>query len=293
MSPSSTNEKALGVLFGVLSAIFVAGYVTTNKYIYTHYDISAIEYTLIFAMSGAVFALGSLLFQMDKGSRQSLKGNFISLFALGVAGAMAVGTFVVGQQYTTAVNASLLMTSTIVATALFSHFFLKEQHSKLQYVWMIALFVGLYIGVVGFRSIQLKSGDLIILGSVLFFGFGNAYSRVVMKRMGSARLVPDIRLIIGGILALLTSLFVIRNTNIIMAILPLVLVGGLFYWLCMKAFARAVYLVNANNAIVLNNSQIFFTSLAGVLILSESYSIEKLVGSIVAITAIYFIAGKY
>lgn len=292
MKQISAREKTLGIVCGVLSAIFVAGYVTTNKHIYSNYDITAIEYGLIFSMAGAIFGISSLLFQMNTKNAKLLKNNSKSLLALGIVGAFAVGIFTIGQQYTTAVNASLLMTSTIVATALFSHYLLNEQYTKQQYIWMLVLFLGLYIGVVGFQSLDLKSGDLIVLSSVLFFGFGNAYSRVVMKRMGGARLVPDARLTVGGTLALIAFLFVVKNVSIVVEILPFAILAGLFYWLCMKTFAKAVYLINANNTIVLNNSQIFFTSLAGVIILGESYSFEKLLGSVIAITAIYFIAGR-
>jgi drug/metabolite transporter (DMT)-like permease len=287
-----TEEKVLGILMGLLSAVFVAAYITTNKYVYANHDISAVEYGLIFSVAGAVFAFGSLAFQLNKTSRKLIHGNSWSLLTLGLAGALAVGTFTIGQRYTTAVNASLLMTSTIVATALFSHVFLRERHSKTQYAWIGLLFVGLYVGIVGLQSIHLHAGDLIILGSALFFGFGNAYSRVVMQRMGGARLVPDVRLAVGGVLALIAAIFIVQSWELVYTIAPLALLAGLFYWLCMKSFAKAVYLINANNTIVLNNSQIFFTSLAGVLILSESYSIEKLAGSVIAIIAIYFIAGK-
>lgn len=179
-----------------------------------------------------------------------------------------------------------------VATALFSHRFLNESHRGTQYAWMLVLFVGLYIGVVGFRSIQLRGGDLIVLSSAIFFGFGNSYSRVVMKRMGGARLVPNVRLTIGGIIALALSPFLLNELPVPKSFIPYALLAGLFYWLCMKTFAKAVYLINANKTIVLNNAQIFFTSLGGVIILGESYSLEKLLGSIVAITAIYFIAIK-
>ncbi len=292
MNRHNLPEKTLGLLCGILSAVFVAGYVTTNKYIYTHYDISALEYSLIFAIFGAFFALISLQFQRNAENTTLIKQNFKPLLAVGVAGTMAVAIFVVGQRYTSAVNASLLMTATIVATGFFSHLLLKERHHKTQYVWIVALFVGLYIGVVGFRSLALHKGDAIILGSALFFGFGNAYSRVVMKQMGGARLVPDVRLAIGGVIALAASPFIINDLALVRSLLPFAVLAGLFYWLCMKTFARAVYLINANNTIVLNNMQIFFSALAGVLILSEPYSFEKLIGSVIALTSIYFIAYK-
>lgn len=275
---------------GIVSAICVAGYVTTNKYIYGHFDITALQYSLVFAIAGAIFAASSLVHQMSKANSRLIKANAASLLIVGVAGALAVGIFTIGQHYTTAVNASLLMTSTIVATALFSHRLLNENHRRAQYAWMLILFIGLYIGVVGLRSIHLRTGDLVVIFSALFFGFGNAYSRVVMKRMGGARLVPNVRLTIGGLIALAVSPFVLRELSLPSRFVPYALLAGFFYWLCMKTFAKAVYLINANNTIVLNNAQIFFTSLGGVFILGESYSIEKLLGSLVAITAIYFIA---
>jgi drug/metabolite transporter (DMT)-like permease len=286
------QDKNIGIIFGVFSAVCTAVFVTTNKHIYANYDISALEYSLVFVLAGALFGISSLLTQINKPGRELLKNNYGPLLALGFVSAIAEVIFTIGQYYTTAVNTSLLTTSGIVITALFSHLLLKERHNKYQYSWMILLFIGLYIGVVGLKSIQIKSGDLIVLCSVVLFSFGNAYSRLVMKRMGSARLVPDVRLTIAGIVALIASVFVISDLSLILEILPFVLIAGLFFWLSMKTFAKAIYLINANDAIVLNNSQIFFTSAGGVMILSESYSLEKFIGSVMVITAIYFIAGR-
>lgn len=291
-SHSENKDRIYGILFGILSAICVAIYVTTNKLIYKNHDINAIEYSLVFAMTGAVYAFGSLATQWNKETTRSVKTNIIPLTILGFFGALSVALLTIGQQYTTAVNTSLLVTITIVTTALFSHYMLYEKYKKNELLWMAVLFIGLYIGVVGFHSVSLNSGDIIILVSTLFFGFGNVFSRKVMKNMGSARLVPDIRLALGGLFALLIGLFLIRDWKVIVSLLPLAIIAGLFYWLCLKFFSYSIYLVNANNAIVLNNSQIFFTSLAGVVILSEAYSLNKFLGSVIAIISIYFIAAK-
>lgn len=292
MKKISFLRASAGVAAGILSAVFVAGYITTNKYIYAHHDIGAIEYSLIFAVTGGLFATLSLGLQLNRQAAKLINQNKLSLLALAVAGALAVGILTIGQQYTTAMNASLLMTTTIVVTAIFSHALLGEKYARHQLGWIVLLFLGVYIGVVGFQQIKFRPGDLIVLGSVIFFAFGNAYSRVVMKRMGGAGLVPDVRLSVAGLLALVLALFVIKDITIVREVLPLALLAGLFYWLTMKSFAKAVYLINSNNTIVLNNAQIFFTSIAGILILSEPYSWEKLAGSLVAITAIYHIAAK-
>jgi drug/metabolite transporter (DMT)-like permease len=283
------SNKTMGILAGIASALCVCGYVTVNKYVYTHYAISALDYSLFFAFIGGVFGFLSLLKQMNKSSIRELRTNIRSLILLSCAGFLAVGIFVFGQQYTTSVNAAILMTSTIVATSLFSYFLLGDRLRKAQWLWIAILFAGLYISIVGLSGLTLQQGDLIILGSVLLFGFGNAFSRVVMKRMKKPGLVPDTRLTIAGLIALIIGLLFVRDYNLLIVILPWAALAGLFYWLCMKSFAKAVHLLNANEAIVLNNSQIFFTSIAGVLLLSEGYGVEKLIGAIIIIVSVYFI----
>lgn len=251
--------------------------------------VSAVQYSILFAFIGGVFGLLSLSTKFDRKAYEAIRKNIRSLIILGLASGLAVGILVFGQRYTTSVNAALLVTSSIVATSLFSYVLLGEKLAKKQAIWVVMLFVGLYIGIVGLKKIQLRSGDLIIMGSVLFFGFGNAFSRVIMKRMDRPGIVPDMRLIVAGTISIVLALLTIRNFSVIRVIWPLALLSGLFYWLCMKTFARSVHLLNANEAVILNQSQIFFTSLAGVVILSEHYSPEKFIGSVIVIVSIYFI----
>lgn len=278
-----------GILSGVLSALCVAIYITINKYIYSRYSIDALEYTILFTISGGLFAACNLSLRLDTAAIGMIRSTVRPLLFVSLIGATAIGVFNFGLKYTSAVNASLLMSCTIVTTALFSHIYLKERHYKNQYPWILLLFAGVHIGVVGFRAVSFRSGDLIILMSTLFFGMGNAYSRIVMKRMKSATLVPDVRLSIGGLLALPLVFFVVDDYGLVLRILPLTLLSGLFFWLTMRTFAKTVFLINANNAIVLNNAQMFFTSIAGVLLLAEHYTIEKFLGSLLAIIAIYYI----
>jgi len=285
-------KKNQGIVYGLLSALFVTGYFIVNRYVYTHYGISSVEYSLLFAISGAVFALFSLLTKVSKENIKIIKNNIVSLIILGFAGNLAVGILVAGQQHTSAINASILMTTTIISTMFFSYLMLSERFEKAKYLWIGCLFLGLYLSIVGLKSFEIKSGDIMIISSIVFFGFGNAYSRKLMVRMGSASLVPDARLLVGGVIALPLYLAVINSTKVIIEILPLVLLAGFFYWLTIKTFAKSVYLTNANNTIILNNTHIFTTSIAGVLLLSETYTVEKLIGSIIAILAIYKITSN-
>jgi drug/metabolite transporter (DMT)-like permease len=286
------NQNTWGVAFGVISAICVTGYLTVNKYIYGHFAIGPLEYSMFFAIIGGLFGLISLLKGFNRETYQEIRLNLGPLVVLGAAVFLAVGILIFGLRYTSATNAALLVTTSIVATPIFSYFLLKERLNKKQWVWMIALFFGLYIAIVGVHAFSPRIGDVIVLSSVLFFGFGNAYSRVVMKRMKRPGIVPDVRIVIGAMLAMATGMVVIRNYSMLVEILPFALLAGFFYWLCIKTFAASVHLINANEAVVLNNSHIFFTSIIGVLILGEHYTIEKFVGSVIVIISVYFIAAR-
>jgi len=283
------NNTTVGILAGLASALCVSGYFIINKYVYNTYEITAVQYSLLFAVVGGLYALVSLLIQKDI-SRLEMKRHTLSFGILGSTGFLAVGMLVFGQQFTTSVNAAILVPATIVTTALFSFVLLREKLNRNQWLWIAVLFTGLYVGIVGFRTLTLQVGDLIILGSLFVFGFGNVYSRVIMKKVAKPAIVPDVRLAIAGAIALVLTPLLVREYGVMVEVLPLAFTAGFFYWLCMKFFAKSVHLLNANEAIILNNSQIFFTSLLGVILLSEDYSLEKFIGSLVVLVSIYFIA---
>jgi drug/metabolite transporter (DMT)-like permease len=270
----------------------MAGYLTVNKHIYANYDITAFQYSMFFAIMGAVFAFISLVHKWDGESLATIRSNLRSFIVLAIAGFLAVSIFTFGLNFTSTVNAALLITTSIVATSLFSHLILGERYAKNQWLWVAVLFAGLYIAIVGFHRIHLQTGDLIVLASVLFFGFGNAFSRKVMGGLKRPGIAPDSRLVLGALIAVAILAVTQRSYSIFIDILPLGLLAGFFYWACMKAFARCVHLLNANEAIVLNNTQIFFTSIAGVLLLSEAYSLEKFLGSLIVIIGVYFISAR-
>lgn len=284
------DKHLSGIIYGVISALAVTGYVSINKFVYQNYDVSAIEYTILFAITGSLFGGVSLRTKYTKQVGILIHKNLKALLTLGIAVGLAVGILVFGQHYTSSVNASILITSTIVATTLFSYALLNERLLRQQLIWMVVLFMGLYLAIVGINGVSFKLGDLIILSSVLFFGFGNAYSRVVMKKMKRPDIVPDIRLIIAGLAGILLAPFFINNYALLIELAPLSLLAGSFYFICMQTFAKSVYLLNANEAIVINQGQVFSTAIVGVLVLSESYTIEKFLGSLIVLTSIYHIS---
>lgn len=287
----SLSTATKGLLAGVASAVFLTAYLVTNKYIYNTYDISALQYSLIFAIAGGLFGGLSLTRNMNSRIFAEVKKDVWMFVVLSLASFIAVGLLVIGQRYTTSVNASLIGTTTILTTMFFSAVMMHEHITQRQKLWVVMLFIGMYVGIVGLHRIHISRGDTIILSSEIIFGFVNVLSRKMMRKHGSL-IVPNMRLVLAACFAILCSIFFVRNWVVIGQLWPWALVAGMFYWLCMKTFATSVHLINANHAIVLVNSQVVITALAGVLLLGEHYTWEKLIGSVIVLTSIYYITWK-
>lgn len=282
------SKHVQGVVFGILSALGVTGYIITNKYIYGQYEVTPFQYAVIFAVAGGIFSSISLAFHLDKSKIRNIKSDYKFLLMMGIIGPAAVAILVVGQSYTSSVNTALLITSSVLTTALFSRVLLNVLPSKNQWLWMIGLFAGIYLGIVGFSSLSLNSGDIIILSSALVFGLGNVLSKIAMKKH-NPNTVADVRMIIGAIISIAAGVFILDDPRLYVDFAPLALLAGFFYWATMQSFAKAVDIVGANSAITLNQSQIFTTGILGALILSEIYNWENFAGSVLAIVSIYFI----
>lgn len=282
------SKHVKGIIFGILSALGVTGYILTNKYIYEKHDVDPFQYAVIFAVAGGVFSVLSLSHHLDRSKITKIKSDYKFLILMGLVGPTAVAILVIGQRYTSSVNTALLITSSVLTTALFSRILLNILPSRNQWMWMAGLFVGIYLGIVGFSGLSLNSGDIIILSSALVFGLGNVMSKLAMKKH-NPNTVADVRMIIGAIISIAVGVFILDDPRLYVDFAPLALLAGFFYWSTMQTFANAVHLVGANSAIVLNQSQIFTTGILGAIILSEIYNWEKFAGSLLAIVSIYFI----
>lgn len=286
------NNHTKGVIFGILSGICVSGYVLVNRHVYTAYDVEPFYYTVTLATAGGLFAALSLLIRHIrvrdvKVSRQSAP----QLLVIGLAGCAAMALIVWGQNFTTAVNAAIVMAASVLTTSFFSWVMLKQSFSVHQRLWLAIMCVGLYMGVVGLQIVQFHVGDLIIFAAMVILGFNNTFSKLAMRHH-DGNFVADVRLTISGIILLLLGL-AIGGAGVLVANAGLwPILGGLFFWLCIRTFYVSIHYSSPNQAIVLNNSQIFFTALIGVLLLSEAYDWVKFLGSAIVLLSVYFITRK-
>jgi drug/metabolite transporter (DMT)-like permease len=278
-------------VFGVLYAFTFASYLIINRHIYLTYNVDALKYTITFIMWGGVFGLLSILASPARSNLKKLDRQTAGIFVNALTGSIGAGMVVYGQRFTSAINASLLSTSAIITTILFSWIMLRESFPRRKQLSLLVMFVGLYLAIVGTQQINLSKGDLIILGSAIIYGFGNTFAKILMKSGGSSY-IADLRIFLGGVIFVIFGLLAVGSDFMVTSAGLWPALAGFLLWATVRCFYTAIHLTNPNEAIILNNSHPVFTTIFGVLLLSEPYSFIKFVGSLLILLGIYLVNQK-
>jgi drug/metabolite transporter (DMT)-like permease len=129
------------------------------------------------------------------------------------------------------------------------------------------------------------------LSASIVFGFTNTFSKLVIHKH-DGKLVADVRLVVSGLALAIVGLAVAGNQVLVTSAGLWPLAAGLCFWLGIRTFYGSVHHLSPNKAFVLNNSQLFFTAVIGVLVLSEPYGWSTFIGSVIVLASIYFITKK-
>lgn len=285
------SDHAKGIIFGLLSALTFATYLSINRYVYVNYSVEPFHYTVTFFAAGGVFALLSMLIANRQEVPKLLTKDGAWVAANGVLTGLGLGVFVIGQKYTTAINASILVILTIFTTAIYSAFILKDRLRRTQIIWLIIMLVGTYLAVVGTQLLSLNKGDLIIACSALMLGLTNVLSKVLMKK-NTSNFVSEVRLISAGILFALLGIILAGSSTVVTTAGLWPVVAGFFLWITIRLFYAAIHRLGPSQSIVITNVHPIITPIIGVFLLAEPYSVTKFAGSTIIILSVYFFAKK-
>lgn len=285
-----TKHNLAGIAYGAAAALCAASYLTINRHVYLTYKPSAFNYTATFLIGAGLCGLISLLANLKQTKKLSA-GHYGQLVFNGVMAGIGLGLVAYGQRYTTAVNASIIFTSTIIPTTIFSLLMFKDRLSRKQLGWMAILFIGLYLAVVGAHWLNINKGDLIVLAGAVFIGFTNAYAKNLL-RFTSSQVVADSRLASGALFFVVIGLAFSGSKFLVTSVGLWPLLAGFFLWTTLRAFYLTVKAIGPNQAVVLVNSHPVITPILGVLLLSEPYGWVKAAGSAIMLLSVYQITKK-
>lgn len=278
-----------GELFALISAIGVTGYLIINRYVYLHYKPSSLDYTATFIALAGLIGLFSFLVQRIVVKKEVMPTKLPILVGIGVIAGAGIGLVVMGQKYTTAANAGLIGSLTVVTTVIFSRLILRQTLHRSKLPWVLLLLSGVYFAVVGLHSYQLHTGDLFLLLATILYGLSNVLASVAM-RSNSPGTVRDVRFITAG--SIFALVFLLPHSHFVTSAGILPFIAALFFWTGIVFFNKAVKCIGPSNSIVINNAQIVVTMLVAVPLLSEGLSLIKIIGAILMLLAIQKIASK-
>ncbi len=230
---------------------------------------------------------------------QNWKKNIWLLIIIGIIFGLNQLLFFIGYDLAGAINGSLTQKTSVFFGLIFGVLILKERITKVQIIFSIILFFGLFLAIaqVSFTTsfnINIVMGVLILLFITILWMLGHTLTKSMFDRneMTPTQMV-FIRNILSGILLIVTyflifpvdklSLFT-NPANIFFFIAMGVVYGsGLFCW-----YKTLSYLDVSKATIIISPTPIV-TSLFASFILGEVFTVFHLIGTLLVITSIIMI----
>ncbi len=223
--------------------------------------------------------------------------DFLLILAVSISGAViAPLMYFHGLQITTASNTAVLSNTETVFTVVIAILFFKEKLSKIGYVGLLLVTVGavivttdLHLSNFGF---QLDAGNLLIIGSSLFWALDNNISKVITKRINVLK-IAQLKSAIGG--GLLLAVVLITNIPILLKIaeIPFVLLlGTVGFAASLYCFLRALKIIGIVKTIVIFATSSVFGLIFAVLFLHEQISAYQIAAIVIMLSGIYLINRK-
>lgn len=188
-----------------------------------------------------------------------------------------------GLSYTSATNASFIMSLSSVTAVIFAYFLLGEKARRSFYGIVMVMIFGVYLVSTKGESLIPQKGDLIILGLVFLIGFMQVYGKKVLKTMTVLETSFGRALFGMGFLGLMIPIVAPHSFSTIpnMKVLLLVMANGLTFSGSIMAFYKALQAEGASNSAMFALLVPVFTAFLGRVVLGETFTLVQLAGGLI------------
>ena len=238
------SNIVIGYGSAILSAALFGSISTVAKPVLTSIDPIVLS-SLVCLIAGLVF---TPIARQTKFKRLSRKYYFLILATAVCGAAIAPVLFFLGLTQTTAADTSLLANGETVFSILFATLIFRERLRPIGYIAVCVILFGVFIVTTNLEfdnsMFALDSGNLLIIGATMLWGFDNNICLIITKQIEVSRLV-QIRSLVGGSILFLTVLVFRLPFNIQLTQIPSVVILGVFgfalslflYWHSIKRIA--------------------------------------------------------
>ena len=276
--------KTRSVIFLSLYASFIAAGHILQKLVLNH---GVDRFVFAFIRISTGFVLITVIFLAKKNRPVTiLKENIRHFIVLGVFfSGFGILLKLWGLSYTTATNASFIMSLSSMAVVIFAYFLLKEKAPKRFYVIVAVMIAGVYLVTTGGKRLMPQKGDIIIFALVFLIGFMRVYGKKVLETLSVIQTAFG-RSLIGMIfLGLLIPLVSPRGFSTIPSfpVLLLVMSNGITFSGSILSFYKALQTEGASNAGVFALLAPVLTAGLGYFLLAEVLNLYQVIGGTIII----------
>lgn len=230
--------------------------------------------------------------------RAFLRQHWFHAMAIGALGlGITQGLMFNAMEYTTAVNAGIIFSTTPIVTLVLARFMLHEAMSPWQVVGSVVAFVGIVVIAVRgsltvLLGLDLSVGDLIVIIAAVTFSF---YAVLLRRAKFSLERLPLLVVLIGGAVIVAFPFFLIElfrgeHSNLAwrgyLALAYAAIPGGALMYLL---YNWSVDILGAGRAQGLLYSQMVFTAILAWLILGEAIEWYHLAGAALIVVGVVLV----
>jgi drug/metabolite transporter (DMT)-like permease len=275
-----------GYLYAFLAAILGGMFPTLSKVL--------LATTGPVVISGLGFFLSGLILIPYQPRVVPRKGNVVLIVAIALVGAaVAPIMYQYGVLLSTAVNASLLSNGEVFFTSIIAFMVFGERLKRVQLFEGLLVLAGIVVistnlDLTGSQFLQGLTGNVLLIGSTLFWSVENNLSRIASQKWGPW-FVTKYRNIIGGGVVLAAVAVLSIDVNVPQsALLPLALMVGGVAATSVLAIA-ALGRIGAVRTLLVFSTTSIFGAVYALVFLGEQISIVQIGGAAVILTGIYLI----
>ncbi len=259
--------------------LFVRNYIHPLHLNFLSYFVASIILTLYFVL----FNKKDFVLKPDK--------KIVPFFILAIAGWMFADFFATyGLKFSTSINYSILSRLMIFVVFVLSMLFLKEKSNKYKIVSTILSVIGGFFVIYNFKNtLQINTGDIFFLGTVLTQSISSVTRQKVTKRMTSFQLTYLMFLYATFILGLITFIFLPLK---ILPSLKIILFNSIT---ALIGFSLVNYAIQKGGAVFFTLVATLlpvFTIIFSFIILRQVPILTQIIGGILIITSIFLFQKK-
>jgi len=275
-----------GVYFGIGTALFFGLSIVANKIGLEHTEITPLIYTTI---TSCIAAILSALFLLTKAQalRKTPPRSIVHTAAIGVIAAIGYIFLFEGQERTSAINTGLLTALTSFFAIPFAIAFLGEHLHKKQWPFVVLLFAGVYVLIVGNHLLEFNIGDILIIGTAIAWGLTGVLTKFPLRAMEPS-IFACLRMIFGMLfLIIVTFPFFIGTMGTIETLPKWYLLSGVLMFGAIFFLVKTISEAKAVIALLVAVAYPIVTSIASALFLGEELTVQKIIGGALILVSIY------